>query len=128
MDSEKIFELGGERRLYGFLFEYRGGGREYIGVRGRIPYTLAKKINCDPLNKMKICINGGSAGWKLLECLKHDEKDYVSDEEARQLIDDGKGDEMYIEYYHIWTIEGLKHVINCIREYGKINKWAIGNE
>ncbi len=44
------------------------------------------------------------------------------------ILNNAQGDEMYIEYYHIWTIEGLKHVINWIREYGKINKWAIGNE
>ncbi len=128
MNSEGIFEFGYERRLYGFLFEYKGEGRGYITVSGRIPYSLAKKINCDPLNKMRICINGGREDWDLLNQLVHDTGRYLPRKDAIRLIKEGKCDEMYIEYYHIWTIEGVKHVIKCIREYGEINKWAIGNK
>ena len=128
MNSEGISEFGYERRLYGFLFEYEGEGRGYITVSGRIPYPLAKKINCDPLNKMRICINGGREDWNLINQLEHDTGRYVPENEAIQLIKEGRSDEMYIEYYHIWTIEGVKHIIKCIREYGEINKWAIGNK
>ena len=101
MESEKIFEFHGERRLYGFLFEYKGEGRGYITVEGRIPLPLAEKINCDPLNKMRICVNGGREDWTPLDMVEHDEKEDFSKEEALKLISEGKSDEMYICYYHI---------------------------
>ncbi len=126
MEEEKIFEIQNERRLYGFLFKHRKD-REYVELSGRIPLALAEMISSDPLNRMDICVDGGPKNWKPIERAHHDLEKYPREDKIKELIKQGKKEELYVDYYQIWTVAGLKYTIKCIRKYKQINKWVIGN-
>lgn len=127
MDSLGVLICDGERRIKGFVIEFRQQDYQpnYVTIKGKIPLPLANKISSNLEDKLGICVEGDTEETLPIQYAKHftleeyykrwDVKNF--NEKKAQLIADGRENEMYIEKYHVQTIEGMKHVVNCIREY-----------
>lgn len=153
MTREGIMEVFLEERVYnekvnGFRFEYERSNPRYVIVKGKFPLSLARKINSDPENKMRIRVNGKSETATPEQFAINAELDEIIDEirfkygkinedniasckkdirQARKayiekMESEGKLDELYIVEYCIDTTEGISHVIRCIREGKYVNQ------
>lgn len=95
-----------EFRIKGFLIEHiHSPIRDYILVKGKIPYSLAKAIYKE------------SEKYRLdtyyFKCAYEDNKNPI--------------EKNYITQIKIESPEALKFVVETIREHPFINEWAIGN-
>ena len=101
-----VKEKGGEFRIKGFLLDYiRSPIFDYVLVKGKIPYFLAKVIY-DEAEKY-------SLDTYYFKCVYEDKNHPI-----------GK---TYITQIKITSPEALQFVIQTIRDYPFINEWAIGN-
>ena len=116
-------------------FDVRFSGSYFIKLYGRIPLSLARKISEGiDNNLLHIRVQGGADFWlpddvatnaeledilsdmcesELFDNddLKKVRKNYIQNLEVKNQLDD-----VYITSYHIDTVEGLCHVIDCIRQ------------
>lgn len=151
MDGLGIFMWNQKWVLKGFVIEW---GSDYAAVSGKIPLPLANIISSDLNNKLKICVGNGNEKTLPIESANHSILQDYSDEflakagtsnrikndefeknyyqKKAQLISEGRENEMYIEHYNVYTIEGVKHILKCIRDYkveeGFFNEWALGSK
>ena len=147
LEEERIFEYNHERRLYGFLIHH--AGLDYAEVSGKIPLSLAEYIQeGDPDNEKDIFIEGKKDGSTLEDRIKHPELDRMWKEikqqhEPERVVEQEyqkrrrkfiqkmkKGirkDELYVEFYQVFSEEAMRYVIKCIRDCQRFNDWAIGN-
>lgn len=113
----------------------------YAVLEGRFPLPLARKI-CEGIdnNKLRIRVRGGSLLWKpdlyatnaeladiiddMMESKMFDIVDYdkVRENYIRNLDENNRLDELYITQYHVETVEGLRHIIDCIDKSGYVNE------
>lgn len=135
MDCLGILICDNERRLKGFIIEWRPPVIEwippgYVVIIGKIPLPLANAISSDSKRNLEIYVEGDAEDTLPIQYAKHSSlEEYYEKLDVKnfhkkrdQLIKDGRENEMYIEKYHVYTIEGLKHVINCINEWAIVNK------
>jgi len=102
----EVKEKGGEFRIKGFLIDYiKSPLNDYILIKGKIPYFLAKIIY-EECGKYAL-----DPGHEFLH--PHEEE--------------GHPTSCYITQIKITTPLALKYVIETIRDYPFINEWAIGN-
>lgn len=102
-----VKEKGGEFRIKGFLLEYvRSPIFDYVLLKGKIPYSLAKAIY-EQHKKYKIDME------HFIFSPYEDKDDPI--------------EKFYIDRITIKSVEALQFVIETIREYPIINEWAIGN-
>lgn len=98
-----VKELGGEFRIKGFLLDYiRSPISDYVMLKGKIPYSLAKAIY-EEANKCKLDT------YYL---------NYAYEDNTNQ---------KYFTRIKIESVEALKFVIETVRKHSFINEWAIGN-
>ena len=130
-------------RVNGFLLSYQN---TQIYLKGRIPLKLARKIRegidtsrleiavsgCSYLDEPEEWATNSDLAYILSECihnLRHDTVSIYHEKKQayiKQAELDDKLDDIYVLFFTIGTVEGLKHVIKCIRESGYINQclWA----
>ena len=98
-----VRELGGEFRIKGFLLEcVHSPISDYVMLKGKIPYSLAKVIY-EEVNKYKL-------DTYYFNCAHEDNTN-----------------QKYITQIKIQSVEALRFVIETVREHSFINEWAIGN-
>ena len=103
-----IKEKGGEFRIKGFLLDYiRSPISDYVLLKGRIPYSLAKTIYAQ-YKTYHFSITDPE-----FQCPKYDENARV--------------EKYYVSRIQINSPEALKFVIEAVRNHPFINEWAIGN-
>lgn len=103
-----VKEKGGEFRIKGFLLDYtKSPLYDYVMLKGRIPYSLAKTIY-DQAEKYQLDINY----FKYF---------YICEDKTHPI------EKKYIDRIKIDSVEALKFVIETVREHPFINEWAIGN-
>ena len=101
-----IKEKGGEFRIKGFLLEYvKSPISDYVLLKGKIPFSLSKAIY------------EKATTYRLdnyyFGCTYEDPTNPI--------------EKKYIDRIKIDSVEGLKFVIETVREHPFINEWAIGN-
>lgn len=104
-------------------------------LKGKIPLSLARKI-CEGIDnsKLQIRVQGGSYTWSpddyatnaeladiiddMISSNRFDTDNYdrVRKNYIRHLEETNRLDDVYITMYYINTVEGLRHVIDCIDE------------
>lgn len=103
-----VKERGGEFRIKGFLLDYIASPiTDYVMLKGRIPYSLAKTIY-EQAEKYQLDIS------YFKYC-------YICEDKTHPI------EKKYIDRIKIDSIEALKFVVETVREHPFINEWAIGN-
>ena len=103
----KVKSHDNEFRIKGFLLDYiKSPISDYVFLKGKIPYFLAKVIYED------------GAKYNL-----HPDFNFEHPYEDKE----HPTNKMYVTQIKITSIEELVLVINTIRDYPFINEWAIGN-
>ncbi len=101
-----VRERGYEFRIKGFLLDYvKSPTSDYVMLRGKIPYSLAKAIY-EEANKYRL-------DTYYFNCAYEDNTNPIN--------------KKYITQIKIDSVEALKFVIETVREHPFINEWAIGN-
>lgn len=117
----------------------------YTIITGRIPLSLARKFNNNPLNPMRIRVHGSISSTladyyainaelqEILDDFYYQNKDLpvenrnsisrsLRQEYIKKLESEDRLDDLYVLTFHIDSAEGVEHVIDCILESGCINE------
>lgn len=109
-------------------------GTYYFIIKGNFPAKIAEKIS-EKAIELKIRIDGGCADWTVLSRLTHDRlKDIPFDinnvddfkrkrNEIEEDVLNNDYDNCYVETYHIDTVDGLKYVLDIIKENNITTEW-----
>lgn len=126
-------------RVNGFDISFSHWG--YAIIEGKFPLSLARKI-CEGIDnsKLQIRVQGGRYWWSpdeqamntelldiiddMIESKLFDISDYetIQANYIKELEYKNRLDDVYITKYYIDTIDGLRHIINCIDESGYMNE------
>ena len=103
-----VKKYGGEFRIKGFLLDFTPSKiADYVMLKGRIPYSLAKTIY-DQAEKYQL----DTTYFKYF---------YICKDKTHPI------EERYIDRIKIDSVDALKFIIETIFEHPYINEWAIGN-
>ena len=137
LEEMEVFWYGKEYRLKGFLFGYTSFRSEtsFVTVTGRIPLPLAQKL-LDADLEYQICLDLDQKHLSnLLEKAKTETKAEIrrsshfklSNADAEKLVSEKSEDDLFVTSITINSVEGLRFVVNTIRQMPYTNEWAFGN-
>ena len=134
----EVFRYGKEYRLKGFLFGYTSFRSEtsFVTVTGRIPLPLASRLLTADVEYQVFLDLDQKHSINLLDKAKADTNAELrrsshfklSTADASKLVSEMSEDDLFIASITINSVEGLRFVVNTIREMPYANEWAFGND